>query len=190
MLRNNYFIQKRCCYITFMRERVGVIHSVWMARADSTSDQTYPFFVSLDMSLCPLPYKATHVDVLWSVSCWWLFLFFLFFILFSIPEKVHFCPFYPLNLSILVLLFFIVYCHTFSYYNSFSYFQLSPWITICHILFFPIQFIFFWFLIFFLGSFVKVLLVFNFIIQSKFMFFYFFSIYPSFFWFIFPFVKV
>jgi hypothetical protein len=64
-------------------------------------------------------------------------------------------------------------------------------------LFLKLQFIYFSNLLliffifdFFLGSFYKILLVFNFIIQSKFMMFYFFPIYPSFLLFPFPFVNL
>jgi len=98
MLGNNYFIRKD---VAASRSRVngyyinvdekGVIHCVWTAHADPTSGQTYLFVVSLNMLLCPISYKEAHVDVLWLVSCR---RFFFFFIIFSLPEKVHICPFF------------------------------------------------------------------------------------------------
>ena len=57
------------------------------------------------------------------------------------------------------------------FYKSFVWFQFSPLITISHMFFFSFQFLFFWFLIYFLGPSVKILLVFNFILQSKFFVF-------------------
>jgi hypothetical protein len=56
---------------------------------------------------------------------------------------------------------------------KFIYFQFNSSILICYISHFSIWSFFFWFLFFFLGPFVKVLMVFNFIIQSMFMVFYF-----------------
>jgi hypothetical protein len=63
----------------------------------------------------------------------------------------------------------MVYFCLWPFYKSFVCFQFSPSITIRHIFFFSIWSLFFWFLILTLGSFVKVLIVFYFVIQSKFM---------------------
>ena len=58
-----------------------------------------------------------------------------------------------------------------SYFLYRSFFQFSPSIAISHMFCF---FILVFFIIFFLDTFVKVFLTFNFIIQSKFLLFYFF----------------
>jgi len=103
-----------------------------------------------------------------------LFLFFLPSFL-SILEKVH----------VNHLFFFYFIFSSYVFYCLFSslalskkvfIYQFSPWIRSCHMLFFPIWSLFFWFLIFTFISFVKVLLVLNFIFQLKFMLSYFFSI--------------
>jgi hypothetical protein len=74
-----------------------------------------------------------------------------FFLIFCHFQRKCTFVLFSLNLSISILLFFIVYCHPWSYYKSFSFFfQFSSWIIICHILCFPIKSLFFWFLIFFL----------------------------------------
>jgi len=72
---------------------------------------------------------------------------------------------------------------SYSFYRSFFCFQFSPSITISHMFCSS-----FWSLIFFPWPFCWSFFAFNFIIQSKFLFFYFFSIWPSFFWFVFSFV--
>jgi hypothetical protein len=64
-------------------------------------------------------------------------------------------------LSNLVLLFFLC-----SLYKSFIGFQFYQWIQIDCIIF-SIWSLLFWFLIFFLVSFVKVIILFNFTLQSK-----------------------
>ena len=74
--------------------------------------------------------------------------------------------------------------------KSFICFQFSPSISICYILFSPMRALLFWFLVFFLDHFVKVVLVFNSIIQSKFMIYYFFQFDPHSFNFFFIFFKV
>jgi hypothetical protein len=75
------------------------------------------------------------------------------------------------------------------FYRSFICFQFYHSILIYQILYSPIQSSFFEFLIFFLGHFVKVLLVFNFIIQFKFSELY-FLIWSSLFWFLFFFLAL
>ena len=69
--------------------------------------------------------------------------------------------------SILIILISIFFL-SWPFYRSFICFQFYHSILIYQILYSPIQSSFFEFLIFFLGHFVKVLLVFNFIIQFKF----------------------
>jgi hypothetical protein len=70
-----------------------------------------------------------------------------FFLLFFLFQRKYIFILFHLDLSISVFLFFINYCCPWSCYKSFSYFQFSSWITICH--FFSIQYLFIWFLIFF-----------------------------------------
>ena len=111
MLGCNYFVQKRCWCITFTGQQVGVIYGVWVAHADPSGGQTYPFFVSLDALLCLLSSKVAHVGVLWSISCWHSFLFFSSFFSLSLRENA------PLSFY-----FFIVYCRPWFYYKSFSCF--------------------------------------------------------------------
>jgi len=93
------------------------------------------------------------------------------------PVVVFFFPLFSLsNLKKYTFVLFFIYFNynpyffnfcSWLFYRSFVFFQFNPLIRICHILFFSIWSLFFWF--FLLSLFVKVLLVFNFIIQSKFM---------------------
>ena len=141
MLGNNYFIRKRCWYITFTCQWVDIVHSVWVTLTDPSSGQIYYSIVSFDALLCPFSYEAAYVGFLSAIV--YLFFFLLFFLF---QRKYTFILFH-LDLSISVFLFFINYCCPWSCYKSFSYFQFSSWITICH--FFSIQYLFIWFLIFF-----------------------------------------
>ena len=87
------------------------------------------------------------------------------------------------------LFFLFFYFCSWSFYESFICFQFHHSILICHILFFSIWFLFIWFLIFFIGLFVR-LLVFKFILQSKFIVYYFLKFGPHSFKFFCHFVKV
>jgi len=90
----------------------------------------------------------------------------------SLLEKVHIYPLIFRFVNFNPYIFFYIYFHPWFYYKNFKCFQFNHWITICHILFFKFNPYSFELWFFFLGSFVKVLLVFNFILQSKFMLFY------------------
>jgi hypothetical protein len=158
MIGNNYFIRKRCWRVMFICQRIGVVHGVWVTHVDPSGGQAYPSTMSLYALLCP-------------IFCRWLFFFFL---LFSLFQKKMIFVLFSLDLSVSVLLFFVFYYRSWSYNKSFSHFQCSSWITICHIYIYSIQSLFFWF--FSLNSFVKVLLVFTFIFQLKFMFFMIFNV--------------
>jgi hypothetical protein len=90
---------------------------------------------------------------------------------FSLPlGSTHWSLF--LNVSILVFILLISTFFLDLFYKSFIYFQFSPLIKIYHIFFFQFRF---------LGLLVKVLLIFDFTIQSKFMMYYFFQLGPHFF---------
>jgi len=120
---------------------VDVICDVLVARATLSSSQTCPSTVFLDASLCTFS--------LWDDAWWWMivglllviisFLFLPAFL--SLLEMVHVCPliFRFINFSPYI---FIVYFSPWFYYKSFKCFQFSHWITIFHILFFPIQSVF------------------------------------------------
>jgi hypothetical protein len=83
---------------------------------------------------------------------------------------------YALALHVLGVLIPILIIFFLSFYKSVVCLQFSHSMTICHVFFLKKnQFLFFWFLIFFLDFFVKVLLVFNFIILSFFMVYILFS---------------
>jgi hypothetical protein len=82
-----------------------------------------------------------------------------------------------------ILILVISYFVLIPFIEVFFCFQFSPSITISHMFCSS-----FWSLIFFPWPFCWSFFAFNFIIQSKFLFFYFFSIWPSFFWFVFSFV--
>jgi len=118
-------------------------------------------------------------------TCWWMIGDLLkvtisfVFPFFSLPlGSTHWSLF--LNVSILVFILLISTFFLDFFYKSFIYFQFSPLIKIYHI--------FFFFQFRFLGLLVKVLLIFDFTIQSKFMMYYFFQLGPHFFFL--PFVKV
>jgi len=103
----------------------------------------------------------------WCSLCrwWWSSLLsvgFFFFFIFLLPWKFQLGPF-----CCLILLIFNLYYWLFC--KSFICFQFYPSIPNCHYYFFSIWSLFFFISIVFLGHFVKFLLVFNFIIQSKFM---------------------
>jgi hypothetical protein len=93
----------------------------------------------------------------------------------SSPTK-HMLIFFVFGILLSVLIFFISSFFSWTFYKSFVLSPFSHSIVVCYIVFFPIRILFFGFLIFFFGFFVKVLLVFNFIIQSKFMVYYFFQL--------------
>jgi len=80
----------------------------------------------------------------------------------SPPLKVHIDPlcFVCFNLN---LYSFYFYFFSWFFYKNFVCFEFSSSIIICHVFFFSIQSLFFWFLICILDIFVKVLLIFNFI---------------------------
>jgi hypothetical protein len=86
-----------------------------------------------------------------------------FFLIFSHFQRKCTFVLFSLNLSISILLFFIFYCHPWSYYKSFSFFfnlVLELQFVIYYV--FQLSYYFdFWF--FSIDSSVKVLLVFNFI---------------------------
>jgi len=83
---------------------------------------------------------------------------------------------FAFSIWVIILLIFL-FC-SYSFYKSFVCFQFSPSIKISHVYFF--LFLIFLFLIYFLDFFVKVLLVFNFIYQSKFMLIYSIKVFYSF----------
>jgi len=121
--------------------------------------------------LPPCCWKRRHVFFLveWSVSTRivqfvvnWPFSF-LFFLL---HQELHLGPICYLYFNFSP--YFFNFC-SWSFYRSFICFQFRPSIPIYQILYFLIWSLFFLFLIFFFDFFVKVLLVFNFIIQSKLM---------------------
>jgi len=102
-----------------------------------------------------------------------------FYFLFA-PPKLHidllcflYFYFYPFSFN-----FFFFTC--FFYCKSFISFEFSYLTSISHILLFLISSIFFLFLMFFLNSLIKVLLVFNFTLQSKFMMCYSFNLFLTF----------
>ena len=134
------------------------------------SFQTWSFTVSLEAPLRPLYLGVAYDFGWWTVYRRSTFLYF-FVSFFPISPNVttHLSCVLLLFFSILVLMFFMAYFCLWPFYKSFVCFQFSPSIIICHILFFLIWSLFFWFLILTLGSFVKVLIVFYFVIQSKFM---------------------
>jgi len=101
MLGNNYFIRKRCWYITFTCQWVDIVRSVWVTLTDPFSGQIYHSIVSLDALLCPFSYEAACVG-----DC--LFVFLPSFL--SLPEKIHLYPlsFGFVNFSLFVFLLIIV----------------------------------------------------------------------------------
>ena len=101
----------------FICQRIGVVHGVWVTHVDPSGGQAYPSTMSLYALLCPS-------------FCRWLFFFFL---LFSLFQKKMIFVLFSLDLSVSVLLFFFFYYRSWSYNKSFSHFQCSSWITICHI---------------------------------------------------------
>jgi len=106
------------------------------------------------------------------------------FFFIQLLRKMHDCFFYFLysNFNHYFLSFY--FC-SYLFYKSFIYFQISfSIIIICYFFHFGP-----YFFNFFLCSFVKVLLVFNYIIRSKFMLFYFFQI-DSFFYLLFILLKL
>jgi len=87
------------------------------------------------------------------------------------------------SISTLIPIILISHFLSLSFCRNFICFQFYFWILIYQILYSPIWSSFFEFLIFYLGHFIKVLLVFNFIIQLKFLVLC-FSIWSSLFWFL------
>jgi hypothetical protein len=130
---------------------------------------------------CLLAFKNILLSCYWKRQCiifllvWrvspvviWFVINEPFFFLFSLlPENYMLTIFVVcISTSILTLLIFFLSCH---FCINFICFQFYYSISIYQILYSPIWSSFFWFLIFFLGFFIKVLLVFNFIIQFKLM---------------------
>jgi hypothetical protein len=120
------------------RQWMGDIIVFWVAHAMSYGGQTCPFIVSLEVPPCSLFYEVARGSELWVV-CWQTIIFFL-------PSFLS--VLFSLDFSIVVPMFFIVYFHPWSFYKKNLCFQFS-------LLFFPIRSLFFWFLIFFLGSLLK-----------------------------------
>ena len=93
--------------------------------------------------------------------------FFFFFSLFSLENYSLTLFVIDISISVLILLIYI-FCF-WPFCKSFICFQFHPSISIYQKLYFPIWFLFFWFLFFSLSPFIKVLVVFNFILQFKLM---------------------
>jgi hypothetical protein len=125
---------------------------------------------------CPWKRHCIPFLLVWRVAMvdgWFITgqrFFFYLFLHFSLSQRNYMfvlCFFF----SILILMFWMVYfCHR-PFYKKNLLFQFSHSITPYHI-FFSIRFLLFWFLTLTPGSFVRVLIVFNFILQAKFMFFF------------------
>jgi len=134
---------------------------------NASCGQTWPSIMSLEAPTCHLPTGATYVGVCHQ---WPILLFFLFFSL--LPKKYMLVLFFfGVSISVLIIL---IYNFFWSFYKNFICSQFSTLITICHILSFSIQSLFLWFLIWFLDPFIKILIAFNFILQWKFMVYFFF----------------
>jgi hypothetical protein len=104
------------------------------------------------------------------------------------PFSLSFLRYYNLvllvvSISILIPVILISFFLSWLFCRSFIFFQFHIWILIYQLLYSPIWSSFFEFLIFYLGHFIKVLLVFNFIIQFKFLVLC-FSIWSLLFWFL------
>jgi hypothetical protein len=103
---------------------------------------------------------------------WWSDLFLVGHFFFSHPHEKYSLTFFVVSISTLVIILLIFNFWFWPLCRSFICFQFHPSIPIYHILHSPIRSSFF-FLLFFLGSFIKDLLVFNFILQFKLMVLYF-----------------
>jgi hypothetical protein len=134
---------------------------------NASCGQTWPSIMSLEAPTCHFPTGATYVGVChrWPIL--------LFFLLFSLLPKKYMLVLFFFGVSISVLII-LIYNFFWSFYKNFIFSQFSTLIAICHILSFPIQSLFLWFLIWFLDPFVKILIAFNFILQWKFMVYFFF----------------
>jgi len=102
VLGNNYFIRKRCWYITFTCQWVDMVRSVWMTLTDPSSWQIYHSIVSLDALLCLFSYEVVCVGFLSAIV--YLFFFLLFF---AFQRKYTFILFH-LDLLISVFYFLLI----------------------------------------------------------------------------------
>jgi hypothetical protein len=105
--------------------------------------------------LYPFPYEVTRGDGLMVGLLSMIVSFFPYFL--SLLEKLH-VVLLSLNLSILILMYFIAYFRPWFYYKFFKCFQFSSWFTIYHIFFFIIHLYSFDFWFFSLSSFVSFLI--------------------------------
>jgi hypothetical protein len=119
----------------------------------------------------------------WSGTCqfWWSNLSLVGFFSLYCPKKYS-STLFIIGISTLVLIFFIFYFYSWLFCRSFICFQFHLSIIFYQILYFSTWSLLFWFWFFFFSPFIKVLLVFNFIIQFKLMVLC-FSIWPLFFYF-------
>jgi hypothetical protein len=114
-------------------------------------------FGSVDVSFFLLV-KGVPIKDEWFVTCSH---FFNSFFSLSSPKSTYWSSLLCLFQS--HSLFFLFLFFSWSFYKNFVCFEFSSSIIIYRVLFFPIQSLFFWFLICILGIFIKVLLIFNFI---------------------------
>jgi hypothetical protein len=136
---------------------------------------------SLSMSLWMCHHVFFHV--VWHVATRLLSMILHFFSSYFLTPDSSSTPLSFFCSSNPILILVISYFVLIPFIEVFFCFQFSPSITISHMFCSS-----FWSLIFFPWPFCWSFFAFNFIIQSKFLFFYFFSIWPSFFWFVFSFV--
>ena len=119
----NYFLfEKSCLLVLFTRQRVGVVCGVWVAHIAPFGGQTCSSVMSLDVPLYPFPYEVTRGDGLMVDLLSMIVSFFPYFL--SLLEKLH-VVLLSLNLSILILMYFIAYFLPWFYYKFFKCFQFS-----------------------------------------------------------------
>ena len=144
---------------------MGGVHAIMTTRVTPLSDQTWYSAISSDAPPCPLPHSGVR-DYVWWLDCRRRPFFSFFSLSFQVKCMiVSFFFFFSFSPHSFIFLF-----DFYSFYKSLNFFNLV--IQLQFLIYFVFQLSPYFF---FLGPFVKFFLALNFILQSIFLLFYFFS---------------
>jgi hypothetical protein len=142
-------------------QHLGGVRLLWMVQVTLLNSQIRVFIVSLEAPSRTLFFGEARVHVSVMVCPQWALSLSLSLFSFSSPNKYSLVLFI-FGISILILILLILDFISWPFYTSFIYFWFSHSLSICHVLFLFIKYLFFCFLFCFLVFFKKSFIDFQF----------------------------